>query len=97
IWLEEELNNSTASFNIIVSSIQFLSNKHGFETWGNFPSEVEKMMDLIKTSNGQRVIMLSGDRHISEFSQINLSDLSYPLIDFTSSGLTHTYEAFSGE
>lgn len=96
-WLEEELNNSTASFNIIVSSIQFLSNKHGFETWGNFPSEVEKMMDLIKTSNAQRVIMLSGDRHISEFSQINLSDLSYPLIDFTSSGLTHTYEAFSGE
>lgn len=96
-WLEEELNSSTASFNIIVSSIQFLSNKHGFETWGNFPSEVEKMTDLIKSSNAQRVIILSGDRHISEFSQINISDLDYPLIDFTSSGLTHTYEAFSGE
>lgn len=96
-WLEQELKSSTASFNIIVSSIQFLSNKHGFETWGNFPSEVEKMMNLIKSSNAQRVIMLSGDRHISEFSQINLSDLNYPLIDFTSSGLTHTYEAFSGE
>lgn len=96
-WLESELKTSEASFNIIVSSIQFLSNKHGFETWGNFPSEVEKMIDLIKTSKAQRVMILSGDRHISEFSQINLSDLNYPLIDFTSSGLTHTYEAFSGE
>lgn len=96
-WLEQELKSSTASFNIIVSSIQFLSNKHGFETWGNFPSEVEKMVELIKSSQAQRVIILSGDRHISEFSQINISDLDYPLIDFTSSGLTHTYEAFSGE
>ena len=34
-WLEEELNSSRANFNIIVSSIQFLSNEHGFETWGN--------------------------------------------------------------
>ncbi|EKF55790.1 alkaline phosphatase [Galbibacter marinus] len=96
-WLENELNTSQASFNIIVSSIQFLSNKHGFETWGNFPSEVEKLVDLIKSSKAERVIILSGDRHISEFSQINISDLDYPLIDFTSSGLTHTYEAFSGE
>lgn len=97
LWLENELNTSTASFNIIVSSIQFLSNKHGFETWGNFPSEVEKMVNLIQSSHAQRVIILSGDRHISEFSQFNVSNLDYPLIDFTSSGLTHTYEAFSGE
>ncbi|MDG3581336.1 MULTISPECIES: alkaline phosphatase D family protein [Galbibacter] len=96
-WLANELNGSTATFNIIVSSIQVLSNKHGFETWGNFPGEVEKLFTLIKSSGAQRVIMLSGDRHISEFSQINISDLSYPLIDFTSSGLTHTYEAYSGE
>lgn len=96
-WLSNELTNSTAAFNIIVSSIQVLSNKHGFETWGNFPSEVEKLFSLIKTSKAKRVIILSGDRHISEFSEINISDLEYPIIDFTSSGLTHTYEAYSGE
>ncbi|EIJ39241.1 phosphodiesterase/alkaline phosphatase D [Galbibacter orientalis DSM 19592] len=96
-WLTNELTNSTAAFNIIVSSIQVLSNKHGFEAWGNFPSEVEKLFKLIKTSNAKRVILLSGDRHISEFSEINISDLAYPIIDFTSSGLTHTYEAYSGE
>ncbi|QLE02950.1 alkaline phosphatase family protein [Galbibacter sp. BG1] len=96
-WLEKELKNSTATFNIIVSSIQVLSNKHGFETWGNFPHEVEKLFSLIKSSQAQRVIILSGDRHISEFSEINISDLSYPIVDFTSSGLTHTYEEYSGE
>ncbi|MCX2681556.1 alkaline phosphatase D family protein [Galbibacter sp. EGI 63066] len=97
LWLHRELNNSTAAFNIIVSSIQVLSNKHGFETWGNFPGEVEKLFTMIKNSSAQRVILLSGDRHISEFSQINMSELSYPLVDFTSSGLTHTYEAFTSE
>jgi hypothetical protein len=32
----KELYNSDAQFHVIVSSIQFLSNKHGFETWGIF-------------------------------------------------------------
>jgi len=96
-WLEEELQNSEADFNVILSSIQILSAEHGFETWGNFPSEVDKLKDLIVASEAQNVILLSGDRHISEFSATEVAGLSYPLIDFTSSGLTHTYEEFSGE
>ena len=43
------------------------------------------------------MILLSGDRHISEFSKTQVEGLDYPLMDFTSSGLTHTYEEFSGE
>lgn len=31
-WLSDEFNASQADFNIIVSSIQVLSNEHGFET-----------------------------------------------------------------
>ena len=96
-WLEEELKTSHADFNIIVSSIQVLSNKHGFETWGNFPQEVDKLKQLIIDSNAKGVIILSGDRHISEFSKENITELNYPLIDFTSSGLTHVYSSFSGE
>jgi alkaline phosphatase D len=41
--------------------------------------------------------VLSGDRHISEFSKMDVKGLEYPLIDFTSSGLTHAYTAFDGE
>ena len=43
------------------------------------------------------MVLLSGDRHISEFSKTDIAGLSYPLIDFTSSGLTHSYSSFSGE
>jgi alkaline phosphatase D len=96
-WLRNQLQNSSASFNVIVSSIQFLSAEHGFETWGNMPHEVKKLEDLIKTSNAKNTIILSGDRHISEFSKKEVDSLSYPLIDFTSSGLTHTYTNFHGE
>jgi len=96
-WLEEELKNSNASFNVILSSIQILSAEHGFETWGNFPFEVEKLKNTIVASEAKNVILLSGDRHISGFSKIEVKGLRYPLFDFTSSGLTHTYEEFSGE
>lgn len=96
-WLENELNQSDADFNLIMSSIQVLSGEHGFESWGNFPLEVDKLENLIAQSGAKGVIILSGDRHISEFSRTEIDGLSYPLIDFTSSGLTHSYFSFSGE
>ena len=96
-WLTKELQNSEADFNLIVSSIQFLSDEHGFETWGNFPNEVKRLKALIVSSKAKGVLLLSGDRHISEFSKETIKDLNYPLIDFTSSGLTHAYSNFSGE
>jgi len=96
-WLEKELTNSTADFNIIVSSIQFLSYLHGYESWGTFPHEVDKLKSLIKDSNANGVLMLSGDRHISEFSSTKIDGLKNPLVDFTSSGLTHSYAGFTGE
>ena len=96
-WLEHTLMTSKANFNVIVSSIQFLSNEHGFECWGNFPQEVDKLENLIAASKAKGVLILSGDRHISEFSKTTIEDMSYPLIDFTSSGLTHAYTKFSGE
>ena len=96
-WLTNALNTTKADFNIIVSSIQFLSDEHGFETWGNFPNEVERLSQLIVSSKAKGVLLLSGDRHISEFSKLSIDNLNYPLIDFTSSGLTHSYSSFSGE
>ncbi|WP_299325160.1 alkaline phosphatase D family protein [uncultured Maribacter sp.] len=96
-WLENELNTSKSDFNIIVSSVQYLSDEHGFEAWGNFPHEVDKLAKVIADSNAAGVIVLSGDRHISEFSKREINGMNYPLIDFTSSGLTHAYRGFTGE
>ena len=96
-WLNAELTSSKADFNIIVSSIQFLSAEHGFEKWANFPHEVDQLKKVITNSKAKNVVLLSGDRHISEFSKTTINGLSYPLIDFTSSGLTHSYTNYSGE
>ncbi len=96
-WLENELQNSTASYHIIMSSIQFLSAEHGFESWGNMPNEVEKLKTLLKSTQAKNTIILSGDRHISEISKKHIEGLNYPLIDFTSSGMTHSYTNFTSE
>ena len=95
--IENELRNSKASFNIVVSSIQFLSAEHGYESWGNMTKEVEKFETLLKNTQAKNVIILSGDRHISEISKKNIDGLSYPLVDFTSSGMTHSYSNFESE
>ena len=96
-WLENELKHSTSDFNIIMSSIQFLSHEHGFESWGNMPHEVKKLEQLIVQSKAKGVVILSGDRHLSEISAVRLNGLEYPLYDVTSSGLTHSYEAYTFE
>ncbi|MBP6425892.1 MAG: alkaline phosphatase family protein, partial [Flavobacterium sp.] len=67
-WLEEELSTSDAQFNVIVSSIQFLSDKHGFECWGNFPHEIDQLEKLIVASKAKGTFIISGDRHIATFS-----------------------------
>ncbi len=96
-WLEKELESNYSDFVIIVSSIQFLSSEHGFETWGNFPHEVERLKEVLVSKAVRNAIILSGDRHISEFSTTKIKGLKYPLIDFTSSGLTHSYTDYKGE
>ena len=96
-WLENSLSNSRADFHIIMSSIQFLSSKHGWEKWANFPHEVVRFKELVTRLRPKGLILLSGDRHISEFSGAIVPGLNYELIDFTSSGLTHAYSEYSGE
>ena len=96
-WLTTELSDPATDYNIIVSSVQFLSNEHGFECWGNFPHEVDKLEQLLVSTQAKNVLILSGDRHISEISKKEIPGLHYPLLDITSSGLTHAYKGFSGE
>jgi len=96
-WLENEMAETDTEFTLVLSSIQFLSREHGFETWGNFPHEIDKMNQLLKDTKAENVIFISGDRHISEFSKLKVDGLAYPLVEFTSSGMTHSYSTFKGE
>lgn len=92
-WLEKELKESKAEINIIASSIQVLSEEHGFEKWANLPTSRERLFQLVANSEAKGVVFLSGDRHFGEISKINISGVPYPVYDITSSGLTHIYEA----
>ncbi len=90
-WLEKELEDDAPTFTVIISSIQFLADEHGWEQWGNFPDEVEKMYQTIKNAKANNIFILSGDRHLAEFSVAKVEGLPYPLLDFTASGMTKTY------
>lgn len=90
-WLESELENSTATFNIICSSIQIIPEEQLFEKWANFPIARQRFMDLIVKTQPANPILLSGDRHISEVSKIDLDGFEQSVYEVTSSGLTHAY------
>lgn len=88
-WLENELKNSQANLNILCSSVQVIADDHGYEKWGNFPSARKRLLQLITKTKPKNLLILSGDRHMTEVSKMEIQGLPYPLYDFTSSGLTH--------
>jgi alkaline phosphatase D len=88
-WLENELKNSKANLNIIGTSIQAVADDHGHEKWGNFPNCRKRLLSLIVKTQPKNALILSGDRHMSEVSKMDITGLPYPLYDFTCSGMTH--------
>lgn len=88
-WLEAQLA-IPAEVRIIASSIQFIAEDAGQETWSNLPRERQRMLDLLKTTKANGVIFISGDRHWSELSSISNS-LPYRLFDFTSSSFNQVH------
>ena len=91
-WLGSELDDPDISLFVLVSGIQILPTQHRFEKWSNFPNERQRLIDLIALKQPKAVLLISGDRHIGEISVLEVPGLSYPLVDITSSGLTHVYE-----
>lgn len=88
-WLENELNINDAVVTIIGSSVQFVSNFKSFEGWSKFPASQKRILDLIAAARLKGVFFISGDVHFGEISKRTYPQVSYPIYDFTSSGLTH--------
>ncbi len=89
-WLSEQLE-TPADVRIIGSSTEFGITHNGYEAWANFPTEQQKMLDLIKSKKANGVIFISGDVHYAELSRVTTKDL-YPIYDLTSSGITSTWD-----
>jgi len=90
-WFADVLKNSNADFHIVGSGIQLIAAEQGYEKWANFPKSRERMLNLLAEINPAPLMFISGDRHIAEVSKMEIPGLDYPLYDFTSSGLTHTW------
>jgi alkaline phosphatase D len=79
-----------AELRLIVSSIQVLADGHGWERWGNFPQERQRLFDLIGETKASGVVLLSGDRHIGGLYREG-AGTPYALTEITSSGLNRTF------
>ncbi len=88
-WLEAQLK-VPAEVRIIGSGVQVIADEHGSEMWGNFPSERARLLQLIRNTKANGLVILSGDRHLSEISRLPADHklgVGYPLFDVTSTSL----------
>ena len=96
-WLVKTLLESKAQIHILVSGTQVIAQEHSYEKWSDYPAERAWLLDFVKEAAIPGVIFISGDRHFHEISVLLDSDSPYPLVDVTSSGLTHSWKNFAGE
>jgi alkaline phosphatase D len=89
-WLEKTLKTSKAEINVVVSSFQVIPEDHRFEKWANFANARKRLLDLLAQPAIPPVILLSGDRHLAEISQLPAEVTGYPLTEITSSALTQS-------
>ena len=61
-WLESELKKP-AELRLIATSIQMHADGHGWEAWRTLPHEQKKFYDLLKRTQADNTVLISGDRH----------------------------------
>ena len=96
-WLINEFQQNNADIHIIGSGTQVLPEEHRFEKWANFGSDRTRLLQILDLMKVNNPILLSGDRHIAEMSLVALPQSGDPLLEITSSGLTHSYDSFTSE
>jgi alkaline phosphatase D len=84
-FLREQLL-APADLRLIVSDIQVAAEEGNYEKWANFPVERQRLFALLRETKARGVMVLSGERHLAEISEMD-AGIGYPLLDITSSGL----------
>ncbi len=87
-WLESQLREP-AQVRVIVSGVQILTEGHGWERWGLFPRERQRLIQLLAPHAG--VVLVSGDRHFGALYQDRMG-MPYTLTELTTSGITHSWK-----
>lgn len=94
-WLKNELSRNEADFHLLANGIQIIPEEQGFEKWANFPKARTRLLNLLEETKPKNPLLISGDRHIAEYSRLKTNTLDIP--EITSSGLTHTWETVREE
>lgn len=84
-WLGAQLSKP-ADLRLLVSSVQVISEGHGWEAWKMLPAERSRLYKLIDETGAEGVIMLTGDRHAAALYRKE-GVTGYPLFEATSSSL----------
>jgi len=84
-WLEQELMKP-AALRIVASSVQVVAEGHGWERWGNFPRERQRLYALVAGTKASGVVFISGDRHVGGL-YAETAGTPYRLVDATASGI----------
>jgi alkaline phosphatase D len=87
-WLEAQLRQP-AEVRLLCCGIQMIPDEHGWENWGNFPSERKRLFRLLRDTAAAGVVLLSGDRHFAELMRLppGPETPSYPLYEVTSTSM----------
>ena len=91
-WFEDEFLNQSESespaVTLVVSSIQVLTTNPAMESWGHFPAERDRLIQLLSQKTKSLVFLLSGDVHHAEILD-PMPLMEHRFLEITSSGLTH--------
>jgi len=96
-WLEGQLSDDAVDMFLVGSGIQVLAEDHRFEKWANFPKERTRLLNLVAEKVNVPLAFISGDRHISEVSKLEIEGYDFPIYDITSSSLTNPWDEESPE
>ena len=86
-WFESQLQDKNINLFIVASGIQVIPEEHRWEKWSNFPKSRRRLLEAISKVNTP-IALISGDRHLSEISKMDIQGYIHPLYEFTSSSLT---------
>jgi alkaline phosphatase D len=92
-WLEQQLQQP-ADVRILATSLQFLPEFSGWESWANLPHERQRFLALLEKYQIDNLVIVSGDTHWSELSQVKRENGKL-LWEMTASGLTEEWKNVS--
>nr|AGU68194.1 alkaline phosphatase [Herpetomonas muscarum] len=109
-WLEQRIREDIAptrdgrgkcALTLVGGGIQLIADEKTAENWAAFPRSRDRLFGLFRHYKVERVAFLSGDVHMGEiaadFTPRTVNHvMGYPIVEATSSGLTHSAAVFRG-